>query len=317
MDFVRYLQIAVLALIQGAAELLPVSSSAHVILAQRVMGMDPSQAPQVFLLVMLHTGTMFAVIVYFWPRWRRILTGKRCQVLFPPDWPTVMAPESGAKKVPDTFFRWHFVKMLVLATACTGVLGLGLKVFIEEVILVRLLAYPKGEIEELFKHLPLIAAALVAVGLFIVAAGSRETAAEGGSLSTGATLWIGLVQGLCLPFRGFSRSGATISTGLFCGVSRSLSEDFSFALAVVLTPPVQVYSLYKLLKDRAFSTTTFTDELVPGLVGMIFSFAAGLVALRFLSAVLEKGRWRYFGYYCLLAAAVVFSAHFFLPEPGH
>jgi undecaprenyl-diphosphatase len=304
MDFVRYLQIAVLALIQGAAELLPVSSSAHVILAQRVMGMDPSQPPQVFLLVMLHTGTMFAVIVYFWPRWRRVLTA-------PADAPRSQAP--AWERAP----RWRFVKMLVLATACTGVLGLGLKVFIEEVILVRLLAYRKGEIEELFKHLPLIAAALVAVGLFILAAGSRETAAEGGSLSIGATIWIGLVQGLCLPFRGFSRSGATISTGLFCGVSRSLSEDFSFALAVVLTPPVQVYSVYKLLKAERLSTATATEELLPGLVGMVFSFAAGLVALRFLSAVLEKGRWRYFGYYCLLAAAVVFGAHFFLPEPGN
>ena len=298
MDFVRYLQIAALALIQGAAELLPVSSSAHVILAQRAMGMDPSQAPQVFLLVMLHTGTMFAVIVYFWPRWRRMLTA-------PAGAPANRAP------------RWHFVQMLVLATACTGVLGLGLKFFIEEVILVRLLDYPKGDIEELFKHLWLIAAALAAVGLFILAAGSRETAAEGGTLSTGATLWIGLVQGLCLPFRGFSRSGATISTGLFCGVSRSLSEDFSFALAVVLTPPVQVYSIYKLIKAERLTTITLTQELLPGLVGMVFSFAAGLVALRFLSAVLEKGRWRYFGYYCLLAAAVVFGADFFLPEPGH
>ena len=76
MDVMHYVQIAVLALIQGAAELLPVSSSAHVILAQRVMGMDPSKPEQVFLLVMLHTGTMFAVLVYFWPRWRRLLTGR-------------------------------------------------------------------------------------------------------------------------------------------------------------------------------------------------------------------------------------------------
>src|ERR1700685_57035 len=72
MDLVHYVQIALLALIQGAAELLPVSSSAHVILAQRVMGMDPSRPEQVFLLVMLHTGTMFAVLVYFWPRWRKL-----------------------------------------------------------------------------------------------------------------------------------------------------------------------------------------------------------------------------------------------------
>src|ERR1700681_3023873 len=74
MDIVHYLQIALLAVIQGAAELLPVSSSAHVILAQRIMGMNPSENKQVFLLVMLHTGTMFAVLVYFWPRWRRLLS---------------------------------------------------------------------------------------------------------------------------------------------------------------------------------------------------------------------------------------------------
>jgi undecaprenyl-diphosphatase len=203
--------------------------------------------------------------------------------------------------------------MIVLATACTGVLGLGLKFFIEQVILVRALGYPKGEVEELFKNLPVIAGALAAVGLFIVAAGTRETAAQGGVLTMRATLWIGLIQGLCLPIRGFSRSGATISTGLFCGVSRSLSEDFSFALAVALTPPVQAYSLYKLLKDRSLTSTILAEELFPALVGMVFSFAAGLVALRFLSAAMEKGRWGYFGYYCLLAATVVLGAYFFLP----
>src|SRR6516225_2870110 len=160
MDFVRYLQIAALALIQGAAELLPVSSSAHVILAQRVMGMDPSQAPQVFLLVMLHTGTMFAVIVYFWPRWRRMLSTAAPRSHAPAlerEFPT---PERGSQASGDHMERWHFLMMIVLATACTGVLGLVLKVLIEQVILERLLGYPKGEVEELFKHLPLIAAAL-------------------------------------------------------------------------------------------------------------------------------------------------------------
>jgi undecaprenyl-diphosphatase len=297
MDFTHYLQISVLAVIQGVAELLPVSSSAHVILAQRAMGMDPSQPKQVFLLVMLHTGTMFAVIVYFWQRWRRLLS-----------------PADGASGDPAP--RWHFLKMIVLATACTGVLGLGLKFFIEQVILVGALGYPKGEVEVLFKNLPVIAGALVAVGLLILAAGARESAAQGGILTTRATLWIGLMQGLCLPIRGFSRSGATISTGLFCGVSRSLSEDFSFALAVALTPPVQAYSLYKLLKDRSLTSAIVSEELLPALVGMVFSFAAGLVALRFLSAVMDKGRWGYFGYYCLLAAAVVLCAHFALPRTG-
>src|SRR6267154_153631 len=68
-----YLEIAVLALIQGAAELLPVSSSAHVILAARLMGRDPSSPSMVFLLIMLHTGTMFAAIVYFWSSWKATL----------------------------------------------------------------------------------------------------------------------------------------------------------------------------------------------------------------------------------------------------
>ena len=209
----------------------------------------------------------------------------------------------------------QFLAMVILATAVTGVIALVLKFLIERVILVGLLKYPKGEVEELFKHLPLIAAALAAVGLVIVVAGARESATTGGRLSGRASLWIGLVQAFCLPFRGFSRSGATISTGLFCGVSRSLSEDFSFALALVLTPPVQAYSIYKLLKVHALSTSTLGNILVPSLVGMVFSFAAGLLALRFLSAVLERGRWKYFGYYCFAAAAVVCVVHFLIPPP--
>src|SRR6478672_427946 len=63
-------QILVLGLVQGAAELLPVSSSAHVIIAEKLLGLDPSAPEMTFLLVMLHTGTMFAVIVYFWKSWR-------------------------------------------------------------------------------------------------------------------------------------------------------------------------------------------------------------------------------------------------------
>ncbi|HKF59673.1 MAG TPA: undecaprenyl-diphosphate phosphatase, partial [Blastocatellia bacterium] len=62
------IQIIILALIQGAAELLPISSSAHVIVAEKLMGLDPGSPEMSFLLVMLHTGTMFAVLIYFWSR---------------------------------------------------------------------------------------------------------------------------------------------------------------------------------------------------------------------------------------------------------
>lgn len=67
------LNIFILAVIQGLAELLPVSSSAHVIMAEKLLGLDPSAPDMTLLLVMLHTGTMFAVIVFFWEVMARLL----------------------------------------------------------------------------------------------------------------------------------------------------------------------------------------------------------------------------------------------------
>src|SRR6202451_668497 len=66
-----FLDVVILAVVQGLATLLPVSSSAHVVVAEKLMGLDPSSPDMTLLLVMLHTGTMFAVIVYFWKQWRR------------------------------------------------------------------------------------------------------------------------------------------------------------------------------------------------------------------------------------------------------
>src|SRR5436309_3362258 len=65
------LHVVILAVVQGLAELLPVSSSAHVVVAEKLLGLDPSSPPMTLLLVMLHTGTKFAVIVYLWRQWRR------------------------------------------------------------------------------------------------------------------------------------------------------------------------------------------------------------------------------------------------------
>jgi len=289
-----YFQIVVLALIQGMAELLPVSSTAHVIVAAKLMNQDPSSSHMTFLLIMLHTGTMFAVLFYFWPRWR--------PMLFPPAQPS---GESAAQ-----VSRFHFLKMVVLATAITGVLGYGLIMFIEKVILIKLMGHEKGEVEHLFKVLPLMAAALFAVGLIIIAAGLRRVTTESKHLTARPAILIGVVQALCLPFRGFSRSGATISTGLFCGLSRSLAEEFSFALAVAITPPAIIREVYRLLKDKDKGwqgSSELFQLLLPGVVGMGFSFVAGLLALKFLSVVLEKGRWQYFGYYCLVAAGGVLA----------
>jgi undecaprenyl-diphosphatase len=284
----HWFQILILAVVQGACELLPVSSSAHVIVAERLMGLDPSSPEMTMLLVMLHTGTMFAVIAYFWNHWKR-------------DYFT--AP---GKVGP-------FVAQIVLATICTGIVGYGLKIVIEKVFM-RGAAH--AEIENLFSNLPLMAGALATVGLLIIRAGLREEASpRHAEIQGGHACWIGLVQGLCLPFRGFSRSGSTISTGLLLGLPRPKLEEFSFALAVVLTPPVIAREALRLLKQHALSGDSSVPHLfAPSLAGMALSFAAGLLALKWLTRWLEGGRWKYFGFYCLVAAAGVLAVHFTLPR---
>ncbi len=289
----NFLQIFILAVIQGATELLPVSSSAHVVLAEKLMGLDPGSPEMTFVLVMLHTGTMFAVLFYFWNRWKDLMGSSQS--------------------------RFHFLKVIVVATTCTGILGLGLQVSIERLLLEKLWGQPKGEVEHLFRSLPLITLALFCVGALIIAAGtidrSRDAHAGGRprpfELNFLNSALIGIVQGLALPFRGFSRSGATISTALLCGIPQGLAQDFSFALAVVLTPPVIARELHRLLKASGGGVwqdphaSGFISLVLPGVLGMAFSCVAGLLALRWLSSWLERGRWQYFGYYCIFAAAPV------------
>src|SRR6202161_1224231 len=252
------IDVFVLAIVQGVCELLPVSSWAHVIMAERLMGRDATRPAMPFLLVMLHTGTMLAVIVYFWNTWRSRFFSS--------------APAF-----------WSFARNVVAATACTGIVGLGLTLLIERAVLG---GAPGAAVEQLFGNLTLIAVALATVGVMIIWSGLRSTGTnEKQSIALPDSIWIGTVQGLCLPFRGFSRSGATISTGLFCGLRKNVLENYSFALAVILTPPVIAREGYRLL--RSGSAAAIAGDTLgmiwPSLVGMILSFAAGWVSLKWLS----------------------------------
>ena len=288
------LHVIILAIIQGMAELLPVSSSAHVVVAEKLMGMDPTSPSMTLLLVMLHTGTMFAVIVYFWKQWRA------------------------------TYFRGVLsfkiiVAQLFVASFVTAIIGYGLIEGIEKLVLHG----KHAQVEELFGRLDLIAPALAAVGILILIAGlrhSRENASttlhrrDRASGSTGLDMtqagWIGGIQGLCLPFRGFSRSGATISTGMLLGVAKARAEEFSFALAVILTPPAIAREVWRLLKAEHLSgAAPIASAMMPSLLGMVFAFLAGLLALKWLSQWLESGRWHWFGIYCLVAAFAVGYLH--------
>ena len=286
----NYLQVLLLAVIQGLCELLPVSSSAHVIVAAKLMGLDPTSPNMTFLLVMLHTGTMFAVIVYFWKAWGRDYFSSKTAFV-------------------------ETCKQIVIATVATGLVGVALQKIIEKGVL---RSHPGAVIEDIFGNLTLIAGSLAAVGVLILLAGRGRNASAsaatptmaGGEVRAGQSTAIGVVQGLCLPFRGFSRSGATISTGLLAGMTRQAAERFSFALAVVLTPPVVAREALRLFKPKpgvpALPHGEIAHLAAPGFVGLVFSFLAGLVALRWLSQWLETGKWQWFGAYCLVASGVVF-----------
>src|SRR5580692_4300032 len=246
-----FLQVAVLAIVQGLAELLPVSSSAHVVVAEKLMGLDPSAPAMTLLLVMLHTGTMFAVIVYFWRRWRATYFASMVQ------------------------FKRTAVQV-ILATFLTGLIYEGLVLLIEKTVF---RGAPKAQIEDLFSHLELIAPALAVGGMLILVAGLREGRDRGNSaadLSTRQAGIIGAVQGLCLPFRGFSRSGATISTGMLMGVGKASVENFSFALAVVLTPAVDGREALRVLHaEHAGGAAALASAAVPSLIGAAVAFVAG------------------------------------------
>src|SRR5579875_4026705 len=140
------LKILILAIVQGLAELLPVSSSAHVVVAEKLMGLDPSSPAMTLILVMLHTGTMFAVIVYFWNQWKRAYFS-----------------------TSDAFKR--FAIRAIWATVLTVVIGYPIIKVIEKT---AFKGAPKAEIELLFSRLDLVGAALFAAGLLILVAGLKE-----------------------------------------------------------------------------------------------------------------------------------------------
>lgn len=264
----------ILAIIQGLAELLPVSSSAHVIMAEKILGLDPSASDMTLLLVMLHSGTMFAVIFHFWKSWHS----------------TYFSSVAAFK---------HYALRIFTATMMTGIVGLTL----QHIIKVYFAGNTSNfEIESLFSNSKLIASGLFVSGILIIVS-SRIKESHTENLSLIQSVLVGMVQGLCLPFRGLSRSGATISAALSIGVARKTAEEFSFALAVVLTPVVIFKEMVRAFHNSA--ALSVSSIVFPSLLGMVFSFIAGLVALRWLAGWLEHDKWHLFGGYCLLAACVI------------
>ena len=288
-----FFQVIILAVVQGLAELLPVSSSAHVVVAEKLMGLDPSSPQMTLLLVMLHTGTMFAVIAFFWSTWKKAYFS-------------------------STAAFKQFAILVIWATLLTGVVGEAIKKVVEKTLFH---GAQKAEIEQLFSRLDLIAPALAAAGVLILIAGLLERRHDRSSVSDSSGTcdlspsWLdGRDSGPCAALSWILPVWLYHLGWYAGGATKERAERFSFAMAVVLTPPVVAIEALRLQKAShaallAGAPIDLRGSLVFCLLGMVFSFLAGLVALKWLSSWLENGRWYLFGIYCLLASGVVFYLH--------
>lgn len=243
-----------LGIIQGLTEFLPISSSGHLVFFQSLFGMEE---PQLFFDIMLHLGTLLAVVVYFQTDIWKIVQGIG---------DTLKREEKGQYQAK--LFLW-----IVLATIPTGLMGILFKDWFES----------------LFSKPKVVGGMLLITGSVLWL--TRWTKREGRSL--GQMRWIdailiGIAQGLAI-IPGISRSGATISTGLFCGLDRELSGRFSFLLSIPAILGATFLEFRKIDSLQGFWTI---------LIGTAIAFGVGILSLKFLMKIIRIGKISNFSYYC-------------------
>ncbi|MCV0403024.1 MAG: undecaprenyl-diphosphate phosphatase [Chloroflexi bacterium] len=273
MDIV--IQAALVGLLQGLTEFIPISSSAHLELAPWIAGWESdgligSLAFDVFL----HLGTLVALLVYFARDWVR----------FGRAW-FASVRERRIGDDPDRRLAW----LLILATIPAAIIGFALEGFIEEAF-----------------HGDNDGARLAIAGFLVVGAvalyladrfgGQERTLAD---VRAPTALTIGLTQALAL-FPGISRSGATITAGRALGLGREAAARFSFLLATPITLGAGLYGSRRLLTE----THTGTEWLAIG-VGFAVAVLSGLLAIGFLLAWLRRRSLAVFSLYRVAFAAVI------------
>jgi undecaprenyl-diphosphatase len=271
-----YLQALVIAIVQGATELFPISSLGHAVVLPRLLGWTMDQHAPAFLpfLVLLHLGTAAALLLYFWRDWWALLVG--------------VLGLSDPHRVRESR---HIAWLLVVATIPAVILG----------------AVLEHKLRALFGS-PLIAAGfLVANGvLLLVAERLRGRVAPAAprpvaSLTTRDAAVIGVWQCLAL-LPGISRSGATIVGGLLRGIDHAGSAHFSFLIALPIILGAVALEVPKLL-HAGVPAGTFQMEAVAAVVAGLVAFASTAFLMRYFR---DHDRWALdpFGAYCIVAGAL-------------
>ena len=260
-----YLTAVVLGLIQGVAEFLPISSSGHLAILQNFLKLGETEE-HLFFDVLLHLGTLVAVIAAYW----RDVRGVVREGLF-------MLHLKGLPRgqKPDRLTR-RMILFLVFAT-----LPLVFVVFF------------KDAVESLYANTFFIGFALVATGFLLFAA---DRWGHGNKNARSATIFDALVVGVSQMIAvvpGLSRSGTTISAGMLRGFDRSFAVQFSFLLSI---PAVLGANLLSLID--AVQAGINWSYVPMYLVGVAVAFVSGYLAIYFLRVIVQRGKFGGFAYYC-------------------
>ncbi|RKU22271.1 hypothetical protein C6500_04440 [Candidatus Poribacteria bacterium] len=264
-----FLEAILLGILQGLTEFLPVSSSGHLVLAQQFLGL---KEPLVFFDVMLHVGTLAAVLVAYRDAIWRLVIGGLSALGDTQFW---RKPRATLNMSAELKFIW----LILIGSIPTGIIAV---VF-------------KTQLESFFDEVRLVSIMLILTGVILQLPRLRREKTDSsdsftGELKTWHAPLIGIAQG-CAITPGISRSGTTISLALFLGIPAKTAAEYSFLLSI----PAILGAVA--LKIRDLGDTGISFHIVG--TGMLASFIVGYIALRFLLVMLNRGKFSVFSYYCV------------------
>lgn len=264
----------VLGVVQGITEFLPISSSAHLALVQRWMGLAPESLTILLFDLMTHVGTVISIFIVF---------AKPLQAYL-----TRLIREWGS----EWNGRRYATKILLLGVAAsipTAAIGLGFKDFLEDS----------------FGHARRIGGELMVTGLLLYAMSLIPRGRKGWKhFRFSHALWIGLAQGISI-LPGISRSGATICTASFCGIRRRWATEFSFYIAI---PAILGAAAIKLKDAIELGGSALADlPWGPMVAGSVVSLVVGVASLLALVQAVRRAKLHYFAFYCWLVGGLILA----------
>ncbi|MEJ5341426.1 MAG: undecaprenyl-diphosphate phosphatase [Thermogutta sp.] len=260
----EYLEVAALAVVQGLGEFLPISSSGHVlVLAHLFDALAHPLHEKLTINVMLHLGTLLAVIVYYRRRIAALLSSES-RTLF----------------------------LLIVATIPAACAGVGYELWLKDWLLVHLGYDP-------LDHVLTAGLMFFVTGGVLLSVRRKQGIREAGQLTVAQAVLVGLAQALAI-LPGLSRSGMTIAAGLVCGLKREEAASFSFLLSIPTIAGATIIEGRKLLHPASIDAS-----LGPIMLGVVLSFAIGLLALAWVIQWLAKGRLSWFAGWVFFMGTVV------------